>query len=172
MWQTVLRMMQRFLLPLFLFLPLSVLTRHQVKSKGLYAVLCGSGSGRIGIIVPDPHPADPDPRPNAELNYMFFRNTCVDPETGKIWGICAMFSGSGSGRIGIIVPDPHPADPDPQPNAELNYMFFRNTCVDSEKVKSEVFVQCFLDRHHCAGSASCRSGSISIKCRAKLYFFF
>jgi hypothetical protein len=41
-----------------------------IKSVGLCAVLCGSGSGRIGIIVPDPHPgsADPDPfQPNVEL---------------------------------------------------------------------------------------------------------
>ncbi len=35
-------------------------------------MLCGSGSGRIGIIVPDSHPADPDPfQPDVDLNYIF-----------------------------------------------------------------------------------------------------
>jgi hypothetical protein len=37
---------------------------------------------RIRIL---PGPADPHPfLSNAELNYMFFQNTCVDPAPGKI----------------------------------------------------------------------------------------
>ncbi len=105
---------------------------------------------------------------------------CVDSAPGiKSEGFCAVFCGSGSGRFRIILPDPHPADADPfQPMTELNIMFFQKTCVDTAPGKILGFVQCFADPVGFGislpdphPSKACRSGSISTRCRAKLYVF-